>query len=316
MKKNVLITGGAGFIGTHLVNELLRDDLYRITVVDNESTGKFTSSQSSVNYIHADIADLATMRSILSGIDIIVHLAADTEVIQSIKNPSHNFSVNVVGTFNLLKLACEANVSAFINASTGGAILGEATTPIHEEIAAKPLSPYGASKLATEGYCSAFEAVYGLRTVSLRFSNVYGPGSQHKKSVIAHFLKQILKGQNLIVYGDGSQIRDYLYVTDLVKGIDSAMQKSVSGVFQLGSGIPTSLQQLIQIIRDTVGQRQFNICYEPPRKGEIHQTWCNINKARTELSFNPMTSLTEGIFQCWEWFKNVAHNSTLSCHTD
>ncbi len=298
----ILITGGAGFIGSNLITELKRAGCDDIVVVDNESLGKLSRITSSVECVKADIRDQITMASVLRGIDTVVHLAADTQVINSIADPIKNFDINVVGTFNLLRLSCNSGVSTFINASTGGAILGEAPSPVHEELAPKPQSPYGASKLATEGYCSAFASIYGMRTVSLRFTNIYGPGSEHKNSVVAHYFKQLLKGNDLVVYGDGSQIRDYLYVEDLVKGIYSAMQEPVSGIFQLGSGQPTTLNQLLQIFQDTVG-KQINVRYEAYRRGEIHSTWSDISKAKAELKFNPSTPLAQGLLNCWQWFQ-------------
>ncbi len=303
--KKILITGGAGFIGTNLAEELLNAKDYDIVVVDNECMGKLARLAPQIKCVKADILDQETMRSVLQGVELVVHLAADTQVIKSIAEPVKNFDVNVVGTFNLLRLSYEAGVSTFVNASTGGAILGEAASPISEDTPAKPLSPYGASKLAAEGYCSAFSGAYGMRTLSLRFSNVYGPGSFHKNSVVAHFFKQILTNKELIVYGDGSQIRDYLYVGDLVKGIHAVMQTSLSGVYQLGSGRPTTLNRLIETIRNTIHPQQFKVRYEPYRRGEIHTTYCNIDKARNEFQFDPTTQLAQGIANCWEWFQKI-----------
>ena len=193
----------------------------------------------------------------------------------------------------------------FVNASTGGAILGEAQAPIHEDMPARPLSPYGASKLATEGYCFAFTGSFGLRTLSLRFSNVYGPNSFHKGSVIAHFIRQIIKGESLIIYGDGSQARDFIFVEDLVKGIGAAISSAATGVYLLGSGRPTTVNELLHTMRNIVGPRMpFSVQHKSFRKGEIHTTWPSINKARNDFGFDPNTTLESGLTATWEWFNN------------
>lgn len=254
--------------------------------------------------IKADILDHVTLSKLLQGIDIVIHLAADTSVVDSIADPVKNFDINVAGTFHLLRLSRDAGVSIFIQASTGGAILGEALSPVNENMVAQPLSPYGASKLAAEGYCSAFSAAYGMQTISLRFSNVYGPWSYHKDNAISNFLKRLLKHEELIVYGNGEQIRDYVFVGDLVKGIHAIMAKPVSGVFQLASGQPTTLNQLIACISKVVGQEEMiKIRYRPARSGEVYATWCCIEKASKEYHFSPTTSLEQGLSITWQWFK-------------
>jgi len=207
----------------------------------------------------------------------------------------------VVGTFQLLQLARQAGVRRVINASTGGALLGEVTPPISESMAPSPLSPYGASKMAVEGYCSAFSGSYGLPCTTLRFSNLYGPRSAHKKSVVAAFIKLMVRGQPLMVYGDGSQRRDYLFVGDLVFGIEQALRATETGVFQLGSGKPTTLNALIEALFAVSGQRA-NVQYQPARRGEVHTTWCDIAKARGELGFDPATPLEKGLAATWQWF--------------
>ncbi len=167
-----------------------------------------------------------------------------------------------------------------------------------------PLSPYGASKLANEGYMSAFAGAYGMRTVSLRFSNVYGPGSFHKGSVVAHFFKRILNGEMLEVYGDGTQQRDFLFIDDLTNGAINALKSEVNGVFQLGSGQPTSINDLIDEIRTVVGPDfSFEVKYSAARTGEVHRTWCKVDKAKEQLGFTPDTTLNAGLAKTWAWFR-------------
>jgi UDP-glucose 4-epimerase len=219
----------------------------------------------------------------------------------SIENPQHNFDNNVIGTFNLLELSRELGVQRIVAASTGGAILGDVEPPVHEEMAPKPTSPYGASKLMLEGYLSAYSSSFGVSGCALRFSNIYGPRSFHKGSVVAHFFKQILSGEPLVVYGDGSQTRDYLYVGDLVEAIRAALESDVQGAYQLGSGRPTTLNELIEVMR-TVTDRDFEVVYRDFRPGEVRDTWCQVDKARNGFGYDPTTSLEEGLRATWAWF--------------
>lgn len=303
--KRLLITGGAGFVGSNLITLLATKEGYDITVLDDESLGSPDVIRPLVNrYEKGDIRDRDLLDVVLADRDTVVHLAADTRVMDSIAAPSHNFEVNVVGTFYLLEAARKAGIACFINASTGGAILGEATPPVHEEMVPRPLAPYGASKLAVEGYCNAYGGAYGLNVVSLRFSNLYGPLSFHKGSVVAHFFKCILKGEPLVVYGDGSQTRDYLFIGDLVEGIHQAINISANGIYQLGSGIPVTLNELIAIMQKIVGETiPLEVIYKEHRAGEILHTWCDTAKAKTELDFSAPTDLHQGLARTWQWFQ-------------
>ena len=248
-----LITGGCGFIGTSLIKHLLANNLAKkIRVLDNLSVGTradlstvctFTESplspQSSalspdsrssalstnsvlspdkVELVVGDIRDPALTEACCQGIDVIVHLAANTGVPKSVENPRLDMECNVVGTFNMLEGARAQKVKRFVFASSG-APAGEVEPPIHEELPPHPVSPYGASKLAGEGYCSSYYRTFGIETVCLRFSNVYGPGSTHKSSVVAKFIKQALNGETLEIYGDGTQTRDFIYIDDLIDAI-------------------------------------------------------------------------------------------------
>jgi UDP-glucose 4-epimerase len=301
-RTNVLVTGGAGFIGVHLADHLT-DAGHRVTVIDNESLGNRADlTEGRVRFLAGDLRDRDQLGAALEGQDAVVHLAADTRVIDSIQNPAHNFDNNVVGTFNLLELCRELGIQRVVAASTGGAIVGDVPPPVHERMAAQPTSPYGASKLMLEGYLSAYSAAYGLRGCALRFSNIYGPRSLHKGSVVAHFYKRILAGEPLVVYGDGSQARDFLYVGDLVEGIRTAVDSDAVGAYQLGSGVPTTVNELLDLMGTITGE-DFKVAYEEFRAGEVHRTWCEIDKAREGLGFSPVTPLDEGLRLTWEWFR-------------
>lgn len=299
----ILITGGLGFIGTNLIKKIINNDKYQISVLDNYSNTSNTIDNSrEFEIIRGDIQDADLVSSAVEGNDIVVHFAAHTRVIDSIDTPLKNFYINVVGTLNILEAMQKYHVPRIINASTGGAILGEVDPPVHEEIAPKPMAPYGASKLAAEAYCSAYAYSYGMSFMNLRFSNVYGMYSINKASAVAAFIKNIIRTGKVTVYGNGTQTRDYLYVEDLVDGIILAMQSTCNGTYQLGSGIPTSINTLLDILREVLPV-PFECSYEEFRAGEIKHTHCDISKARNSFGYNPATSLRAGIKNTWEWYK-------------
>lgn len=305
--KKIIITGGCGFIGINLINYLKKKDKdLLVCVLDNESLGKkhYLAEFEDVSFTHGDIRDKNLVFEVVKNADAVIHLAADTRVLDSIADPVKNFEVNVIGTFNVLNAIREHKIPLLVNASTGGAILGDVEPPVHEGMVPEPISPYGASKLAVEGYCSAYSGSYGIRAASLRFSNIYGPRSFHKGSVVAAFFKNILKGEELHVYGDGSQVRDYVFVEDICRGIVNALDMKATGVFQLGTGVPTSINQLLEAIRRVVGnETEVKVKYHDFRAGEIHTTYCDISKARKGLGYNPTMGLEAGLEITWNWFK-------------
>lgn len=305
--RKVLVTGGLGFIGTSLVPRLMQAFDADIRILDN---GTNPSSDlritEGIEVIEGDVRDADTVTLAVRGVDAVVHLAAHTRVIDSIEDPALNYDINVNGTFNIIEAMRQAGVERFVNASTGGAILGDVPPPINEEIAAKPASPYGASKLAAEGYCWAYAQSYGLKAASLRFSNIYGPHSRRKGSVVAAFIKAIRKEGEIVVYGDGEQTRDYLFVSDLADGIVKAIEAGAAGVYQLGFGAPTSVNRLIAILKEVAG-REFKVTYLPTRAGEILHTHCDIGKARREISYDPRTTLEDGVKKTWAWFESSGH---------
>lgn len=305
----ILITGGCGFIGVNLISYLQEKTPYNIIVLDNLVLGKREYLTGyDVEFIEGDIRDQTVVESVMKKVDAVVHLAADTRVIPSIENPSFNFDVNVTGTYNLLIGARNNDVERFVFASTGGAIVGEAIPPVNEQMVPKPLAPYGASKLCGEAYCSAFFGSYGMKTASLRFSNVYGPRSFHKGSVVAHFLKQIIQNKPLTIYGDGEQTRDFVYVDDLCEAIYSALcVDKGGGSYQLGTGIETSVNCLIDIMRASLSEKQpITVEYAPERKGEVKRNYCDITLASNALNYNPQIKLAEGLEKTWKWFQRLS----------
>lgn len=312
VKDNFLITGGAGFIGTNFIHYLRNNNLAdHITVLDNLSVGnKENLDGLNVRLVEGDLRNVEDIKDSLWGINKIVHLGAATSVTESVKNPQHNFDVNVVGTYNLLSVANEMGVECLINASTGGALFGDAPSPVSEANVPKPISPYGSSKLATEAYCSCFSACYDINAVTVRFSNVYGRYSKDKDTVISLFLNALLQDDPLIIFGDGKQTRDYVFVEDLCEAIYRCTQEHqiLSGeFFQLGSGEPTSVLELIELIKDVTLISTIKLDFQPERKGEVKHNYVDIRKAKKILGYDPKFSLKEGLVETWDYMKKKVY---------
>lgn len=306
MEKIYLITGGAGFIGANLVRLLVARGK-KVRVLDNLSTGRIEDLEDlPVEIIIGDIRDERLVDEAVAGVEAVIHLAGHTNVVESVREPALDLDINVLGTFNLLLSSARYGVDRFIFASTGGAVLGDITPPAREDMAPHPISFYGASKLAGEGYCSAFWGSYGLKTVFLRFSNIYGPFSYNKGSVIANFFRQIQAGEELVVYGDGGQTRDFLYVGDLCEGISAALEAELpfGQAIQLGAGQETSINHLISLIRQLMGARCFPpVVHQVARAGEVRRSYVSIAQAQKYLNFFVQTDLLEGLRLTWEWFQ-------------
>jgi UDP-glucose 4-epimerase len=302
---NIMITGGCGFIGANLVYMLVNSG-YNVTVFDNLSRGKREYIDASCNhrFIHGDIRKFDEIAQACIGIDAVIHLAAYGSVIESVQNPDENFDVNVTGTFNVLKACITNNIGKVVFASTGGALIGNATPPVNEESVARPISPYGASKLCGEAYCSAFSGAYDMDITSLRFANVIGPISDHKKGAVTAFCKAILSGQPITIYGDGSASRDFLYVDDLCSGIMKSMIVDMKGynVFHLAAGREVTVKELALLICDISGHTDHEIRFLDKRKGEVERNFADYRLARENINFSPSYSLEQALKITWDWF--------------
>ena len=313
--QKILITGGCGFIGTNLVEHLLSTEAYELTLLDNLSNAVFESSSNDFNRVRVipgDIRDRMTCE-LVAGHDAVVHLAGYTQVVESLKNPARCYAVNLQGTINLLDACRRHQVPRFIFASSNAAV-GPCANLISEASLPKPISPYGATKLAGEALCSAYASSYGLNAVALRFSNVYGPHCQRKSSVIAKFMRSMLEGNPVTVYGDGSQTRDFVHVTDLCKAIALCIRPTVDlpryELFQVASGIETRVLDLIGILERVVGVKT-KLQWEPARTGEITKNCCDISKIHDRLGFHPTITLGSGIRSLYEWFQAPEGDSQL-----
>lgn len=302
----VLVTGGSGFIGANLVRTLL-DRRYQVTVLDNLSTGrKNYLAGLDIDFVEADILDSDRVHQLLSEFQAVVHLAAQAGVPRSVEDPLEDFEINARGTLLLLEAARRVGIHRFVFASSN-APLGRQSPPSTEEKAPLPMSPYGASKLAGEGYCMAYHGSWGLGTVVLRFANVYGPFSGHNDSVVSSFFKKILAGEELTIYDAGDQTRDFIYVSDLCEAIVLALESQVGGeLFQVATGTETSISGLAAIVQEMVSgdvEQGVRVSFAPPRPGDIHKNYSDIRKIRALLQWEPSTVLSDGLLLTWNWFR-------------
>jgi UDP-glucose 4-epimerase len=304
--ESILVTGGAGFVGATVVRRLVASG-YRVRVLDNLSTGDEAHLAGvDAELVKGDIRDVDALDSALAGLDAVVHLAAAGSVVGSITDRAGNFDSNVLGTFRVLDAARRAGVSRTVQASTGGALIGDATPPVSEQSLPKPLSPYGASKLAGEGYAHAFAKTYGLTTVAVRFGNVYGPWCARKRGVLNVYFESLHSGAPLIIYGDGSATRDYVHVSDIAQALQLALEKDIDGgtVLHAASGVETPLTVLADLCRQAAGRPSHPIEYRPARAGEVGRNFASYDLAHELLGYSPTVKREDGIPQLWQWFKD------------
>jgi UDP-glucose 4-epimerase len=299
----VLITGGAGFIGSHLLSHLLKSG-YETVVLDNFFSGKIENIKNHVNnknfhLIKGDIRNTEDVKRAFENVEAVCHLAAIVNIPLSIENPSLTNEVNVQGTINLLEASIKNGVRRFVYVSTC-AVYGEAQyLPIDEEHPTNPLSPYGASKLSAEHYCKVFHKIYGLQTICLRFFNVYGPRQPCGPygGVITTFLESLKRNKPIIIYGDGNQTRDFLYVKDAVEACSLALTREncAGKTFNIGTGTKTSINELAQILIEQINKSNVRIIHVEERKGDIKESYANICKANKELGFKPKFLIRKGL---------------------
>jgi len=295
----ILVTGGAGFIGNHLVQSLSDHD---VTIFDNFSNSSISEishlEKNNVKIIKGDITKLKSLESSLNYFDIVIHLAAQINVDVSVSNPDYNNKVNVIGTKNLLDFCVKKNIKNFITASSA-AVFGESTDlPLTEKSPLVPISPYGESKVSMEKLVKEYAEKFDMNCIVLRFFNIYGLGqSDEYAGVISKFIKQIHKNDDLIIFGDGKQTRDFLSIHDLIVAINSAT-KNIKGkrglCINIGSGKSISINELANLMI-SLSKKSLKIKYEPRKKGDINHSSTLITCAQNELNFIPKISLEDGI---------------------
>lgn len=296
-----LVTGGAGFIGSNLVEALLKQG-ERVAVLDNFSTGKKTNIKpflKEIDLIEGDIRDPKTCQKAMKGIEIVLHQAALPSVPRSVSDPVLTNEVNVTGTLNLLWAARAAGVKRFVYAASSSAYGDSAALPKIETMAANPLSPYAISKLTGEYYCRTFNRLYGLSTTSLRYFNVYGPRQDpHSEyaAVVPRMISALIRDQPGTIYGDGSQSRDFTYIEDCIQAVLLAcVAPEVSGeVMNVSFGERVTINELHQKIADLLGKK-IRPLYDPPRAGDVKHSLADIGKARRLLGYRPQYNIDRGI---------------------
>ena len=303
---NVLVTGGAGFIGSHVVEGLLKEGLSLI-VVDNLSTGKIENLNPNALFYQQSIEDEEMMERVfmLHKPAYIFHLAAQSSVSVSVRNPVEDAKTNILGTLVLLQKSVKYGVKKFIFSSTGGAIYGDnVKIPTPETEVPNPISPYGIAKLSVEKYLDFFSKEYGLEYVSLRYSNVYGPRQDPygEAGVVAIFINRMLKGEKVTIFGDGEYVRDYVYVDDVVRANILAMEKGKNVVLNIGTGRGTTVNELFMMLKSITGYSDEPE-YAPPRKGDVRKSILDCSKAKEILGWEPEVSLEEGLRRTVEHFK-------------
>ncbi len=310
----VLVSGGAGFIGSHVVELLLSEkEVEQVVVIDNFFTGSLDNlkaflEDSKLKVIEGDIRDKELVKRFVKEADFIFHQAAVVSVPLSIEKPDLTNDVNVNGTINLLEAALSSNVERFVYASSCAVYGNPTSLPINEKSELDPLSPYAASKLAAESYCRAFYESYGLKTVCLRYFNVYGPrqAGGNYSGVISIFMRQALQGQPLTIRGDGKQTRDFVFVKDVARAnlLASLKEEAIGKVLNVGTGKAITINELAEKISEMVGHRA-GFKYIPLLKGEVMHSVADISLAREILGYSPTFRIEDGLKETFYWFVNV-----------
>ena len=324
MNGRALVTGGAGFIGSHVADRFIRDG-WTVQIIDDLSSGKRENVPPGAELHVVDIRSPEAAAVVEhGGFDVVVHLAAQMDVRRSVADPAFDASVNVLGTLNLveaLRRTRGAMNTRFVFASTGGALYGDLATPPNTESTPKePDSPYGIDKLAVEHFLAYYARIHGLDTATVRFANVYGPRQDPhgEAGVVAIFCQRILEGRPLTVFGDGMQTRDYVYVSDVAEAtftVATSALPAPGGIdaraFNIGTGIATSVLVLANTLR-AVAATDLPIEYAPKRPGEQQHSFLTITKARAALGWSPRVALRDGLADTFAWFSSRTESSLIS----
>jgi len=309
MQKTYLVTGGAGFIGSHIVERLAREG-HRVRVLDNLFSGKEANVQSisgDVELLRADIRDASSVAAATDGVDVVFHEAALGSVPRSVADPRTTHEVNLTGTLNVLLAARDARVRRVVYASSSSVYGETAVLPKHEELIPQPLSPYALSKLAAEHYIKIFHRVYGLEAVSLRYFNIFGPRQDPESeyaAVVPRFVTALLEGERPVIYGDGLQSRDFTYVENVVNAnLLAAEAEGVAGeVFNVACGGRYTLLDLLTKLRDAIGS-DIEAIHEPARAGDVRDSQASVDKATKRLGYQVSVDFEEGLRKTVEWYR-------------
>ncbi len=306
-----LVTGGAGFVGSHIASALVTTGA-RVRIIDDLSTGyreNITEIGGDIDFVQGSLADESLLNKALEDVELVFHEAAIPSVPRSVENPRQTHVASVDATFSLLLAARDKKVRRVVYAASSSVYGDQPTLPKSETMLPDPLSPYAVAKLVGEYYCQVFTRVYKLETVSLRYFNVFGPRqdpSSQYSGVISRFIAALLSGQTPVIYGDGEQSRDFTYVDNVVQANLKAAQtsKGVGSVINIANGQRITLNELLRELKDLTGRASVNAVYEDSRPGDVLHSLADISRARELLGFEPQVGLREGLRRTMDWWKD------------
>lgn len=303
----ILVTGGAGFIGSHIVDAMIHSK-HQVEVLDNLSTGFAHNIPTGITLFNEDIGNPAAAEIVQNGgYDTIFHQAAQIDVRKSVQNPAEDAHINIIGTINLLEAAVKSGVQHFIFASSGGAGYGEPDYyPLDEKHLLNPLSPYGISKIAVEKYLHYYQEVHGLKTTILRYANVYGPrqNPHGEAGVVAIFLNKMLQNQQPLINGDGKQTRDYVYVADVVNANTMVFNNKKYGAYNVGTGREITVNEIFEVL-NTFFENKFSQQHGQTKSGEQRRSVLSYQKIKQEFGWEPTIDLETGLYKTYQWFASV-----------
>lgn len=303
----ILVTGGAGFIGSHAADRLLRDG-HHVTILDNLRHGALANVPKGADFLEMDLRD-SRLSARIGALcpEVILHYAAQIDVRISCADPVYDAEENIIGTLKLIEAGLASGLRQFVFASSGGAIYGEAAGPQREGHPARPVTPYGAAKLAVDTYLATYAQQRGLRTCSLRFSNVYGPrqGAKGEAGVVAVFARALCKGQAPRINGDGLQTRDFVYVEDLAEAASRVVAGAYAGILNLGTGTETAILDLARLLCEEAGLAPDAVQHGPEIPGEQRRSVLDATLAGRDIGWKPNTDLATGLAKTLQWFRNA-----------
>ncbi|MGY5142958.1 MAG: NAD-dependent epimerase/dehydratase family protein [Candidatus Nitrosopumilus sp. bin_32a] len=296
----IFVTGGAGFIGKHLIKKLQNE--HELIVYENFSSSSeedfLNLLKNNISLIKGDLTNYSLLKKSLEGVDLVIHLAAKIDILESIKHPANTHKINVEGSLNMLRSCIENNIKNFIFASSAAIYGNPSEIPVSEKTIPNPVSPYGAEKLSLEFYAKSFANAYNMNCISLRFFNVYGKGQSNEYAgVITKFTEKIQLNQSLPIFGDGENTRDFIHVDDLVDGIVksiSNIEGKKGNVYNLASGKSTSIKELAELMI-SISKKDLKLNFTDPRPGDLLHSLASIELAKEDLGFEPKISLKEGL---------------------
>ncbi len=313
-----LVAGGAGFIGSHIVDKLLKTGA-DVTVLDNFYTGQLSNiaqhkHNKNFHLVKGDVRNLKTAKNATRNVDVVFNHAAVVSVRRSVENPLLASDVNINGALNLLQTSLDNGVKRFIQASSASVYGNVNNLPVDETMCTNPISPYAVSELAAENYAKVYHQVYGIETVCLRYFNVYGPRQTYSaySGVTTIFASQLLKNQRPTIFGDGEQTRDFVYVDDVVSANMLALTKKnpVGDVFNIATGKETSVNKLVGTLQTLMHKTRLKPILKKPKPGEIRRSYASIEKARKILSYEPMFTVEKGLSELVKWYKKQPSTET------